>query len=184
VGSIQHVFHHVVIKIRQLFLRPSFCLTSTLLETGVGANDCKCSWDQRPNTNTDPWGRCLASAIARQAHWPRGYRAPQCQFQLELFKLKYNYYCQQCHVHKDKYVRLALTAKYTQSNLNSIIKVDKVQNQLEIFYSLVQLDVMSAVRSTPCHTIYLQFDNSAHALEIRALKSPNCVVQCALDFTS
>jgi hypothetical protein len=42
VGSVQHVFHHVVIKIRQLFLRPAACLTSILLETGVGANDCKC----------------------------------------------------------------------------------------------------------------------------------------------
>jgi hypothetical protein len=37
-----------VIKIRQLFLRPSACLT-TLLETGVGANDCKCSRDQQLN---------------------------------------------------------------------------------------------------------------------------------------
>jgi hypothetical protein len=34
-------FYHVVIKIRQLFVRPAACLTSTLLETGVGANDCK-----------------------------------------------------------------------------------------------------------------------------------------------
>jgi hypothetical protein len=31
VGSVQHVFHHVVIKIRQLFLWPAACLTSTLL---------------------------------------------------------------------------------------------------------------------------------------------------------
>jgi hypothetical protein len=30
-GSVQHVFHHVVIKIRQLLLRPAACLTSTLL---------------------------------------------------------------------------------------------------------------------------------------------------------
>jgi hypothetical protein len=30
-------FHHVVIKIRHLFLRPAACLTSTLLETGVDA---------------------------------------------------------------------------------------------------------------------------------------------------
>jgi hypothetical protein len=42
-------FHHVVIKIRQLFLRPAACLTSTLLETGVGAYDCKCSRDLRLN---------------------------------------------------------------------------------------------------------------------------------------
>jgi hypothetical protein len=48
VGSV-HDFHDVVIKIRQLFLRPAACLTSTLLETGVGANDCKCSQDQRLN---------------------------------------------------------------------------------------------------------------------------------------
>jgi hypothetical protein len=45
VGSVQHVFHHVVINIRQLFLRPAACLTSPLLETGVGANDCKCNRD-------------------------------------------------------------------------------------------------------------------------------------------
>jgi hypothetical protein len=44
------VFHHVVIKTRQLFL-PAACLTSTLLETGVGANDCKCNRDQRPNVS-------------------------------------------------------------------------------------------------------------------------------------
>jgi hypothetical protein len=36
VGSVQQDFHHVVIKIRQLFLRPAACLTSTLLEAGVG----------------------------------------------------------------------------------------------------------------------------------------------------
>jgi hypothetical protein len=39
----QHVFHHVVIKIWQLFLRLVAYLMSTLLETGVGANDCKCN---------------------------------------------------------------------------------------------------------------------------------------------
>jgi hypothetical protein len=43
-----NVFSHpVVITIRQLFLRPAACLTSTLLETRVGADDCKCSRDQR-----------------------------------------------------------------------------------------------------------------------------------------
>jgi hypothetical protein len=31
------------------FLRPAACLTSTLLETGVDANDCKCSRDQQLN---------------------------------------------------------------------------------------------------------------------------------------
>jgi hypothetical protein len=31
-------FHNVVIKIRQLFLRPAVCLTSTLLESGATAN--------------------------------------------------------------------------------------------------------------------------------------------------
>jgi hypothetical protein len=34
-------FHHVVIKIRQLFLHPAAFLTSTLLKTEAGANDCK-----------------------------------------------------------------------------------------------------------------------------------------------
>jgi hypothetical protein len=38
--SVQHVFHYVVIKIRQLFLRSAACLTSTLLESGMDANDC------------------------------------------------------------------------------------------------------------------------------------------------
>jgi hypothetical protein len=32
----------MVIKMRQLFLRPAACLTSTLLVTGADANDCKC----------------------------------------------------------------------------------------------------------------------------------------------
>jgi hypothetical protein len=84
VGSEQHVFNHVVIKIRQLFLRPAACLTSTLVETVVSANDWKCNRDQRLNVlseaqrardnilvthpMTDHWKRCLASAIARQAH--------------------------------------------------------------------------------------------------------------------
>jgi hypothetical protein len=45
-GVVQHVFHYVVIKNRQLFLRTT-CLTSTFLETGMGANDCKCSQDQQ-----------------------------------------------------------------------------------------------------------------------------------------
>jgi hypothetical protein len=36
-----------VIQIRQLFKRPAACLTSNLLETGVGANDCKCSRNQQ-----------------------------------------------------------------------------------------------------------------------------------------
>jgi hypothetical protein len=36
-------------KIRQLFLRPAACLTSTLLETGVDANDFKFSRDQQLN---------------------------------------------------------------------------------------------------------------------------------------
>jgi hypothetical protein len=36
VGSVQYVFHQVVIKIRQLFWRSAARLTSTLLETEVG----------------------------------------------------------------------------------------------------------------------------------------------------
>jgi hypothetical protein len=42
-------FYFVVIKILHLFLRPAACLTSTLLETGVHANDSKCSQDQQLN---------------------------------------------------------------------------------------------------------------------------------------
>jgi hypothetical protein len=37
---IEHVFHHVVIKIQQLFLRLAACLTLTFVVTGGGANDC------------------------------------------------------------------------------------------------------------------------------------------------
>jgi hypothetical protein len=48
-GRYTHVFHHVMIKIPELFLRPVACLTSSLLETGVGANDCKCNQEQRLN---------------------------------------------------------------------------------------------------------------------------------------
>jgi hypothetical protein len=44
-------FHHVVI--RHLFLRPAVCLTSTLLETGVDTNDCKCSRDQHFNVPSE-----------------------------------------------------------------------------------------------------------------------------------
>jgi hypothetical protein len=46
-------FHHVVIKIRHLFLRPAACLTSTLLETVVDANNCKCSRDQQLNVPSE-----------------------------------------------------------------------------------------------------------------------------------
>jgi hypothetical protein len=49
----QHVFNHVVLKIRQLILRPAAYLTSTRLETGVDANDCKCSRDQRLKVTSD-----------------------------------------------------------------------------------------------------------------------------------
>jgi hypothetical protein len=40
-------FHHVVIKIRQSLPRPAARPTSTLLETGVVTDDCKCSRDLR-----------------------------------------------------------------------------------------------------------------------------------------
>jgi hypothetical protein len=45
--------HHIVIKIRQLFLQPAASLTSTILETGAGANDCKCNQDQRLNVPSE-----------------------------------------------------------------------------------------------------------------------------------
>jgi hypothetical protein len=45
--------HHIVIKIQQLVLRPAACLTSSLLEIGVGANDCKCSRDQQLNVPSE-----------------------------------------------------------------------------------------------------------------------------------
>jgi hypothetical protein len=45
--------HHVVKKIRHLFLRPAACLSSTLLETEVDANDCKCSRDLQLNVPSE-----------------------------------------------------------------------------------------------------------------------------------
>jgi hypothetical protein len=44
-----NMFFIMLIKIRQLYLRPVTCLTWALLETEVGANDCKCRRDQRLN---------------------------------------------------------------------------------------------------------------------------------------
>jgi hypothetical protein len=46
-GASTTYFHHVVIKIRQLL--HAACLTSTFLDTGMNANDCKCSRDQKLN---------------------------------------------------------------------------------------------------------------------------------------
>jgi hypothetical protein len=56
-----HVFYHVVIRIRQLFLGPAACLMScwnTHVETGVGAfllitRNCKCNRDQRLNVPSE-----------------------------------------------------------------------------------------------------------------------------------
>jgi hypothetical protein len=42
-----------MIKIQQLFLRPPARLKLTLLETEVGANDCKCNWNQRLNVPSE-----------------------------------------------------------------------------------------------------------------------------------
>jgi hypothetical protein len=46
-------FHHVVIKIRHFIFTTGCLPTSTLLETGVGANDCKCSRDQQLNVPSE-----------------------------------------------------------------------------------------------------------------------------------
>jgi hypothetical protein len=51
-GRYNIIFNHVVIKIRQLFIRPAAYLTSTPLETGVDANDCKCR-GQRLNVSSE-----------------------------------------------------------------------------------------------------------------------------------
>jgi hypothetical protein len=40
-----------------------------------------------------------------------------------------------------------------------------------------------SVRSTARYAIHLQFDISATALEIRAVRSPKCIVWCAVDCT-
>jgi hypothetical protein len=81
------------------------CLTSTLLETGAGANDCKCNRDQRLSSEArrseilnfchpsyDHWERCLASAIARRSLW---YRAPHSLtlFCISLHSLFLAYVC-------------------------------------------------------------------------------------------
>jgi hypothetical protein len=42
-------FHNVVIRIRHFFLRPDVCLTSTLLETGVGTPGLRVDWEVTNN---------------------------------------------------------------------------------------------------------------------------------------
>jgi hypothetical protein len=69
--SVQYVFHHVVIKIRQLFLRPAACLTLTLLQTGVGANDCKCSRYQRLNVPSEALVLLVHKYLFNQQMQPR-----------------------------------------------------------------------------------------------------------------
>jgi hypothetical protein len=57
-------------KIWQLFLRPAACLTSALLETGVGANDCKCSRDQRLNVPSQAQSINIYSSITIPTNKP------------------------------------------------------------------------------------------------------------------
>jgi hypothetical protein len=57
-GPVQHVFHHVVIKIRQLFLQPAARLMSTLLVNGM----------VYPYSGAIRSARILASA---NVPWPR-----------------------------------------------------------------------------------------------------------------
>jgi hypothetical protein len=44
-------------------------------------------------------------------------------------------------------------------------------------------NVFAYVRSTARHTLHLQFNVSAKALEIRAVQNPKCIVGCAVDRT-
>jgi hypothetical protein len=54
VGSVQHIFHRVVID-SAILLRHAAFLTLPLLENVVGANDCKCSLDQQLNVPSEAW---------------------------------------------------------------------------------------------------------------------------------
>jgi hypothetical protein len=84
VGSVRHVFHHVVIKIRQLFYDrpPAWHQLSLKLEWVVttanvaGTNDLTClpkhrgAWDNKfwsPILMTGLWERCLATARTTSA---------------------------------------------------------------------------------------------------------------------
>jgi hypothetical protein len=95
VGSVQHVFHHVVIKIRQLFLRRAACMTSTLHETGVGANDCKCSRDcltYLPNKGVWPkfWSPILWLTFVNVAWLPRSHAERTVNLARSNFNIRYN----------------------------------------------------------------------------------------------
>jgi hypothetical protein len=109
VRSVQHAFHHVVIKIRQLFLRPAACLTSTLHETGVGANDCKCSRAQRlnvpseaPKSYNQEWNSTTRKHI--QKGNKKGSQKNEEEYQKQEWKIaesdfKINFACSYIHIH-------------------------------------------------------------------------------------
>jgi hypothetical protein len=81
-----------MIKIWQLFLWPTACLTSTLLGNGLDTNDSTVDYTARTNGLTclrnhggaqdnkfwSPFRwHCLVSVIARRPHWPQGHRVPK-----------------------------------------------------------------------------------------------------------
>jgi hypothetical protein len=53
-----------------------------------------------------------------------------------------------------------------------------------IIYYIYFLFIFYYVRSTALPAIHLQLDIRANAFEIRALKSPKCIVWCAVDCTT
>jgi hypothetical protein len=56
----------VCVECKYFIYRLAACLYSILLETGVGANDCKCSWNQQLNMPSEHGG---ASTLANVANF-------------------------------------------------------------------------------------------------------------------
>jgi hypothetical protein len=90
VESVQLVYHHVVIKIRQLFLRPAACLISILLKTGVAAKDCKAQ-------TTHTW----VAPLAVPTQYNAGYETSACLRSEPIWQ------CRVGAAGRDKHVNLA-----------------------------------------------------------------------------
>jgi hypothetical protein len=68
----QYVFQHVVIKIRQLFLRLAACLTSTFLGNGVVVNDAAAANDLCFPKHEEALLCLLKVKVLNDAWWPCG----------------------------------------------------------------------------------------------------------------
>jgi hypothetical protein len=79
-----------------------------------------------------------------------------------------------------------------QIALNKNKRILRTEIFIDLIWNLVLLDIIYRynfifvwlmVQSTARHAIHLQFDISATAFEIRAVKSAKCIVWCAVDCT-